>query len=126
MTPAGSTARGARSEYRGRLPWKPVTNPIGRAILWLLPAPIAKHDALNLFDGRAKYGAIKAWRHGKRRPPQWAVEILERKLRERMAPGVELCEQIYSAVGPGMAAAGTRSLNAWRAAGRPQKQKPAV
>lgn len=102
------------SEYRAKLPANRV---IGDAMCWLLPAPIAKRDALDLFERRASYPAINAWRHGTRRPPQWAVEILERKIREHMAPGADLCERIYSAIGPGQAAAGAagaRALRAWR------------
>lgn len=122
MSQAHDSATRGRREYRALLPANRV---IGDAMCWLLPAPIAKRDALDLFERRASYPAINAWRHGTRRPPQWAVEILERRIKERMAPGAELCERIYSAIGPGQAAAGaagTRALNRWRA----QKQKPGI
>lgn len=36
-------------------------------------------------DNCATWGQIKHWRAGRRRPPQWAIDLLNRKIDERTA-----------------------------------------
>lgn len=85
------------------------------AIRYLLPRyeRIPRATAITLFDGRATYAAITAWRFGWRRAPQWAVDLIRSKVAARAREG----DRISAAIKPGnrgSGAAGTKALRAWR------------
>jgi hypothetical protein len=109
------------------LPKKFASPEMGAAIRRLIPGQITRESLLDLFDRRASYKAIEAWRYGWRAPPQWAVDLIRTKLATRAA--------IYLAAGAklkpgnrGSGAAGTKALAAWRerkARERDEKEKAA-
>jgi hypothetical protein len=37
---------------------------------------------VDLFAGRAQYGAIQGWRFGRRNPPDWAIDMLAQRLED--------------------------------------------
>ena len=86
------------------------------AIRYLLPKyhRIPRAAAEALFDHRASYAAIKTWRFGWNRAPQWAVDLIRSKIEARRREGAAL----QAAIKPGnrgSGAAGTKALAAWRA-----------
>ena len=121
---AGDTQKHADS-----LPAKSVTREMDTAIRYLLPRyeRIPRTAAMALFDGRATYAAITAWRFGWRQAPQWAVDLIRSKIAAHQQTG----ERIKHAVKPGnrgSGAAGTKALAAWRerkARERDEKEKAA-
>ena len=84
---------------------------------WLLPPPIAGRDLVELFDRRATFAAIKSWRFGQCAPPQWAIEILDRKLAARIAAIEARRQALPHCAGPGSGwnKNATRGLGEWRA-----------
>ena len=62
-----------------------LTPPMDRAIRGLVPSG-SRRAILALFDNRATWSAIRHWRKGRAKPPQWAVDILK----ARAAPILEL------------------------------------
>lgn len=80
MLAASSTATAPREVLKTNLvPRAPPKNAIDAAILEL--ATSRRHrDVEKLFDGRAKYGAIKGWRLGRRVAPAWARALLGSRL----------------------------------------------
>lgn len=115
--------RSAPSEYRDSLPAKPVTGQTAViAALRLFMAGSPRREWPALFDRRVHWETVRAWRDGRRTVPQWALDMIAARCApyshaERLAHGA--VPQIVNGI------TGTRALNAWRAAGRPQKQKPA-
>lgn len=59
---------------------KSVKGIFGYTIEQFLPPPIRRADLVALFQGRASYWLIQAWRYGNRYPPEWARELLAEKL----------------------------------------------
>lgn len=104
---------------------KKVTTGLDAAIQLLHPAPVDRQTLIDLFDGRASYAAIRAWRYGWRTAPTWAAGVLKWKLGMRAA-------QMLAANVPerskSRGAAGTKALAAWRerkARERDEKEKAA-
>ena len=62
-----------------------LTPPMDRAIRVLAPSG-SRREILALFDTRVTWSAIKHWRRGRAKPPQWAVDYLQ----SRVAPILEL------------------------------------
>ena len=91
-------------------PAKALTVPFDRAIQVLLPAPINPEKLVALFDGRATYAAIKSWRYGVASPPQWALDVLEAKTRERANAMLQPIKEVT----PRRNYNGTLALAAWR------------
>jgi hypothetical protein len=56
-----------------------------RAIRALVPSG-RRREILELFGNRVTWGAIRHWRKGRYKPPQWAID----RLRTRIAPILEL------------------------------------
>ena len=58
--------------------------------------PSGKHaDIMALFEYRTTFGTIKGWRKGRRRAPQWAIDLCVR----RLARSAELMERARMARG---------------------------
>lgn len=109
-------------EMVARSPVKSLATPIGRAIDMLLPGTKTASAIEQLFDNRAGYGAIKGWRFGRRAPPQWATELVARKLRAAANPLHETAETVIRSRGIGRAWDRTGiSFARWRA--RKAKEK---
>jgi hypothetical protein len=49
---------------------------------------------VELLGGRAALRTILDWRRGRRRPPQWAVEMLQDKLRSKARSMLESVEEL--------------------------------
>ena len=111
---APTQADSALTKQDVSLPEKPVM--VKEAIEFLIPPPIGTAQLLDLFDGRASVAAARAWRFGRRRLPQWAADIIDRRLAERAAPIDHHRQRIRSAIGPGMGwNKGAKTLAKWRA-----------
>lgn len=83
---ARQRAHAGPRQYPAPVPQEPLTNPAGAAIEYLLPPPIGRQEAIDLFDGRASFAAINAWRHAHANMPQWAKHILASKIDARRDP----------------------------------------
>jgi hypothetical protein len=51
----------------------------------LRAAPITRQQLLDLFDNRASFACVRAWRYGWGAAPEWAVELIRSKLRAQAA-----------------------------------------
>ena len=79
--------------------------------------PSGRHaDIVALFEHRTTFGTIKGWRKGRRRAPQWAWDIIAK----RMAPHARIAAHAQSAIG---AIAGNYANNT--AAGRAAQMEKA-
>lgn len=56
----------------------------------LIPPPIPRVALLELFDNRATFAMIDAWRFGDVKAPQWARELLEKKIAAHYEPLLQL------------------------------------
>jgi hypothetical protein len=72
-------------KHSDSLPRRKKTEGIDPALRQLYQVPIPRQTLLELFEHRAPYGAINAWRFGWRDAPDWALEIVKRKLCARIA-----------------------------------------
>jgi hypothetical protein len=71
---------------------KPVT-PFSRAVNTLQPGAGGR-SIVKLLDGKAKRTAVLNWHAGRRHAPQWALQLLARKIRERSLSALELANQL--------------------------------
>ena len=101
-----------RREHGETLPRKPYTA-ASKAIECLLPPPIPRTKLLALFQNRATIDAIKNWRYGRSKPPQWAVDLLRSKLNAKAAAIAALGTRLEPSVGMGWNK-GAKTLAVWR------------
>ena len=101
-----------RCDHRESLPRKPHTA-ASKAIECLLPPPIPRTKLLALFQNRATIDAIKNWRYGRSKPPQWAVDLLRSKLNAKAAAIAALGTRLEPSVGMGWNK-GAKTLAVWR------------
>lgn len=111
---AAANQSAALPEYPEQLPRLEAKAQFRLGIESLLPPPIAPKKLVALFENRATYGAIQGWRFGRRGPPQWATELLDRKLGALAARLTSIRPGVRSAAGPGKAA-GNQNIRAYHA-----------
>lgn len=95
---------------------KPACAPFAKGLRHLFPV-VDRAKIRALFDNQVTWQAIADWRAGKREPPQWAVERLERMLRLHAAPVLETADELAS-VPPRLGTAWNKhalTLIGWRA-----------
>lgn len=73
-----------------------------------------------LLGNRTSDSLIRLWRTNRRRPPQWATEIIANEIERDTAARAELAQQVRSIAGPGR---GSTALTAWRLHRLAQKEK---
>jgi hypothetical protein len=98
---------------------------INTAICYLHTPPISRATLLELFDNRASFAAITAWRFGWRNPPLWAARLLATKMQKRIS---EMQAAPIPIRGAGPGERGAKTLAVWRerqAAEREAKRKAA-
>lgn len=105
-------ANGARN-HRDSLPRAKVTAGLEIVILELCAPPITQQKLLDLFNNRASFAAIRAWRYGWRAPPLWASELLRAKIRARAAATLAK-ESMIPRRGPGPGERGIAELQKFR------------
>jgi hypothetical protein len=89
-----------------------------RAVNTLQPGA-SGHAIVALLDGKAKRTTALGWRAGRRHAPQWALQLLARKIRERSLSTLELANHLDAQKErPGLKA-GALNLAKWRARKRP-------
>jgi len=99
--------------------------PIGQAIERLLPPPIRSAELVDLFDSRASYANIQAWRYGSHKPPQWALDIIDAKLAAAIEP-IQECREAVRREGPGPGQGWDKralTLLGWRARQELEKER---
>ncbi len=76
-------------------------------------------DAAALLDNRVSRHVCLNWRAGRRRAPQWALQLLARKIRERATHATDLANHLDAQKErPGLKA-GALNLAKWRARPKP-------
>ena len=85
--------------------------PFAQLIEALKPGATGK-DIVALLDGKAERTRALHWRAGRRGSPQWAVDLLRSKLRQRHEQERAIADR--QIVGPG-SKAGARNLAVWQA-----------
>ena len=126
---AGHVRGSGTREHRESLPRKLVTREMDAAIKRLIVGRITRGALLQLFDQRATFAAINAWRYGWRGAPQWAVDLIQGKLAAQAA--ADLAASASLRIGKGQSgggAIGAKALRAWRerkARERDEKEKAA-
>jgi len=90
-----------------------VSNGLDAAIQELLPAPIPRQSLIDLFEDRASFTAITAWRFGWRAPPQWAADLLGSKIQAKINRLAKRRAAIPVQIG-GPGERGARHLRIWR------------
>jgi hypothetical protein len=127
QTKFARAARESRPRKHGdSLPRRKLSAGINAALLALYPSPIARQTLLNLFENRATFASITAWRFGWVIPPPWATELVKKKLRSRIANLERLTEMPSRGPGPGeRGAAHWRHWRAKQAEEREAKKKAA-
>lgn len=113
----------ATQKYLEKSPIRHSRNPISGAIALLLRAPIAKADLVALFDSRATYAAIQSWRYGQCEAPQWAIDILDRKIELATAPHQEARKRLRAGPGKGWNKGAAIGIGQWRIKRAEQKEK---
>jgi hypothetical protein len=58
-----------------------VTQGFNAVVHKLCTPHITRQKLLSLFDNRASFASIRAWRYGWRAPPRWAADMLKTKIR---------------------------------------------
>lgn len=89
-------------------------NLIAAAIEVLIPGQPTPAQLEALFDGKAKYGAIKGWRLGRRNAPIWARNLIAWKVRRHFLDKIKLADMIEAMPPPPSKRAGTLNLLRWR------------
>lgn len=74
-------------------------NPIGKALCWLYPWDAWSYPGLIagvmwLLRGRATWGAVKHWRDGRRRVPEWAATVLADYIEARASLGLAIVAEL--------------------------------
>jgi hypothetical protein len=92
---------------------KPVTT-FARAVEALQPGAGGR-SIVKLLDGKAKRHAILNWRAGRRQAPQWALQLLARKIRERAAELATVASEAHNEKERLGLSAGALNLAKWRA-----------
>lgn len=112
-----------QGEYPRRLAVYPLQAALIDKAIQLL-APGASHlEAAKLFDDRASWCAVRGWRKGWNRPPQWAVDLISSKLLAHGAEYQSTAQALPAVAYPGhTGAAGKQALNRYRAAQAAKKQ----
>jgi hypothetical protein len=108
-------------KHSDSLPRRKLSAGINAALLELYPSPIARQTLLDLFENRATFASITAWRFGWVIPPAWAAELLKNKLRARIANLERLTEMPSRGPGPGKR--GAAHWRAWRARQAEEREK---
>jgi hypothetical protein len=103
----------AQPGYRPNFDSKPVT-PFA-ALVEVLHPGAGGRTIVKLLDGRAERTRVLHWKAGRRGTPQWAIDLLRRKLAERHAQELEV-DAIAAAAPPrpGLRA-GAKNLAAYNA-----------
>lgn len=116
-----SQVSGAR-KHGESLRRKPVSAGMDAVIRRLINTPqISRGTLLELFEHRASFAAITAWRFGWRGPPQWAVDLIGDKLATRAARDAAEFAKIRPTIGMGWNK-GAATLAAWREKKSRQKE----
>ena len=120
----GGTARGA-PDHDDRPPKRKITLGLDAAIKQLLNPPITRQELLDLFDNRASFACLRAWRYGWLAAPPWAVDLLQSKVKKRAAEMIRSVENIQGRIGgPGLRGAEHwRQYNERKARERDAKEK---
>ena len=71
----------------------PDLHPVEAAIRYLVPSR-SRADIVALFDQRAAYQSIMNWRQGRRHLPEWARELLTKKLRAEIERRAKIIETL--------------------------------
>ena len=69
----------ARADYPPQFV-APECKVFGAVLDWHMPPPQPEAALLALFDWRADIVTIRNWRLGRTTPPQWAIDLLDKKL----------------------------------------------
>ena len=110
----GSDAQVSAAHKHSAIPKKQkVTGGLDTVIRALCAPAVTRESLLELFDNRASYEAIKAWRFGWRRAPLWACELLKAKIRFRAANWIAHESTITPQIGY-RGSHGKHNLAAWR------------
>ena len=80
----------ARARYPAPLQIEAHKNKFSAVLDRFLGLPITREAALECFDGRATYDQIINWRFGRGEPPQWARDLLEKKIAAHYEPLLQL------------------------------------
>jgi len=67
-------------DYAARIA-RPYSNELIDRLLWERPYLGRSRELERLFGYRVSIGAIRKWRAGSRKPPQWAIDVLLGELR---------------------------------------------
>ena len=96
--PAGAPTRKhraasiVRARYPAPIPAGPKVNNFRVLLERLIPPPIPRAALLELFDNRATFAMIDAWRFGNVKAPQWARDILAKKIAAHYEPLLKLVQ----------------------------------
>jgi len=103
--PARESVSSAPPSHRESLPAASALPHLEHVIRKLVPSG-RRAEITALFDGKAPYNSIKDWRKGRRYPPAWAIDMVQK----RVAEIADHASKIRS--GPGVS---THGLRAWHA-----------
>lgn len=81
-----------RARYPEPLPEGHQVNSFRLLLERLIPPPIPRAALLELFDNRATFAMIDAWRYDNAMPPQWARDLLAKKIAAHYEPLLKLVQ----------------------------------
>lgn len=110
---AGAVRDNGSPKHRGSFKRRKISNGLDAAIRQLYDPPISRVTLLNLFDNRASFASITAWRFGWNAPPNWAADLLKAKLRTR-AEQLLRCESTITPRKGSHGWRGSENLAVWR------------
>lgn len=99
--------------HRDSFKRRKISNGLDAAIRQLYNPPISRVTLLDLFDNRASFASITAWRFGWNAPPHWAADLLKAKLRTR-AEQLLRCESTITPRKGSHGWRGSENLAVWR------------
>ena len=92
--PNTKRTRISRAEYLARVRKQPVDGvSVCDALRYLVPLGDRK-SILALFENRVTFGAVHHWKKGRRHLPQWARELLTKKLRAEIERRAKIIETL--------------------------------
>lgn len=104
----------AQSEHPNESLSEPLYSPFERALRTVItPSYGYRAKLLDLFERRAGLTLIQAWRNGRAKPPQWALDILAKAIEHQSTQGRRALAQCPVAVPAGIR--GATVLATWRA-----------
>jgi hypothetical protein len=109
----GAVQANGSPNHRDSFKRRKISNGLDAAIRQLYDPPISRVTLLNLFDNRASFASITAWRFGWNAPPDWAADLLKAKLRARAAELLHHESTITARKGP-HGWRGAETLAKWR------------